>query len=99
VQLLVRSLGLSRTDAAALLRAAQPRRDRAPGSPSGPARHNLPAELSSFVGREQELTKLTNPWLQRTRKVLGSTAANEALEYGRGLRLETAIALALEALY
>jgi hypothetical protein len=40
---------------------------------------------------------LLNPWLQPARKVLGSTAANEALEHGRALRLETAIALALES--
>jgi non-specific serine/threonine protein kinase len=54
VQLLVRGLGLDEAEAAALLRAAQPRGDRVPDD----GRHNLPAPTSSFVGREQELADL-----------------------------------------
>jgi predicted ATPase/DNA-binding CsgD family transcriptional regulator/DNA-binding XRE family transcriptional regulator len=39
---------------------------------------------------------LLDPLLEPARKVLGRSAASEALEHGRGLRLETAFALASE---
>jgi predicted ATPase/DNA-binding XRE family transcriptional regulator len=58
VRLLVRGLGLPGAEAATLLRAAQPQRDRAPGTPSGPERHNLPLPTTSFVGRQGAVAQL-----------------------------------------
>jgi non-specific serine/threonine protein kinase len=55
VSLLVRGLGLPNAEAAALLRAANPRHDTVPDTWSSHNRHNLPLPLSRFVGREREL--------------------------------------------
>src|SRR5690349_7445993 len=74
VRLLARALPLSEADRAALLAAARPHSATPPrpataaapsttGSPSAPGtfdapRHNLPAALTSFVGREREVTEV-----------------------------------------
>ena len=56
VRLLVRGLGLPEAEAAALLSAAQSRREPAPDLGSG--RHNLPLPTTSFIARAGELAQL-----------------------------------------
>jgi non-specific serine/threonine protein kinase len=58
VRLLVQGLGLGTADAARLVAAAQGReRERSPTA-AAPAPGHLPRQLSSFVGRQQELAEL-----------------------------------------
>jgi predicted ATPase/transcriptional regulator with XRE-family HTH domain len=67
VRLLADALGLSAQDRAALLAAARPQATGAPShsatfSPRGtphPARHNLPAQLTPLLGREDEVAAVT----------------------------------------
>src|SRR5262249_196441 len=68
VILLVRALDLSEVDSAVLHESIQRRRGPQPTTPVGNSsqpsvrrevvRHNLPRQLNSFVGREQELREL-----------------------------------------
>jgi len=58
VRLLVRGLGLSEPEAAALLRAAQPGRVTIADSGTANDRHNLPLPTNSFIERAGELTRL-----------------------------------------
>jgi transcriptional regulator with XRE-family HTH domain len=58
VRLLVRGLGLHEPEAAALLRAAQPHPQGVADGRLSRVRHNLPAQLTSFVGRARELTEV-----------------------------------------
>ena len=63
------ALGLTEEDKAAFLAAARPVAPRAPPAAAGrdgPPRHNLPPQLTSFVGRERELAEIKAA-LERTR--------------------------------
>jgi predicted ATPase/DNA-binding XRE family transcriptional regulator len=69
VRLLVEALELVGEQAANLVAAAQPGGGHGTDGDAGPiARHNLPRELSTFVGRTQELEELA--WLLRTTPLL-----------------------------
>jgi transcriptional regulator with XRE-family HTH domain len=61
VRLLARGLGLPDAEAAALLRAAQPRHDAVPATTPGHDGRNLPAELTSLIGREADLQRARAP--------------------------------------
>jgi non-specific serine/threonine protein kinase len=63
VRMLVRGLGLQKAEAAALLRAAQPSRERVPDDGHGEL-HNLPLSTTSFVGRKSALALLERALLE-----------------------------------
>jgi transcriptional regulator with XRE-family HTH domain len=58
VQLLVRALGLPDAEAAVLLRASRAPKHAGPETRPAPDRHNLPAQLTSFVGRDREVREV-----------------------------------------
>jgi non-specific serine/threonine protein kinase len=58
VRLLIEALALAPEQAEALALAARPRPPLAQPAAVSPARHNLPAERSSFIGRRDEIARL-----------------------------------------
>src|SRR5262249_26484992 len=58
VRLLIHALGLPSDQAHVLEHVARPRGSAVEPSVNGSARHNLPASLTSFVGREQDLIEV-----------------------------------------
>jgi predicted ATPase len=74
VALLATGLGLSGTDRAELEAAALRGRGRRPRADAVPAaRNNLPARLSSFVGRDEEIAEITA--LTQTRRLITVTGS------------------------
>jgi transcriptional regulator with XRE-family HTH domain len=62
VRLLIQALGLPPAQAEELELAARTRLSAPEPMGDGTARHNLPAAVTSFVGREQDLIELTAPY-------------------------------------
>ena len=88
VRLLIEALGLRSVEADELEVAARPRGLMTDSTGNASAKHNLPASLTSFVGREQELIKVTEH-LARARLLTltgigGCGKTRLALEVARG---------------